>query len=197
MSVIQDGKGTKNLAKVDGEGRLHTESVVQTFAEKVAFDGDSYNINTGTINLTSANTSGTLYMKNTGSENIVITAFFYLLGNTNGTGDTLVRVFRNPTTGTLISGGTAITPVNRNFGSAKALSATVLKGAEGDTVTNGTVVVESLFSGQGRQTVAVGAIILVPGNTIAFTIKPPTGNTSMDVQFAMAVYRQNPNLGET
>jgi hypothetical protein len=196
MSIIQDGRGTKNNAKVDGEGRLHTEGVVQTFAEKVAFDGDAYNINTGNINLTSANTSGTLYMTNTGSENIVITAFFYLLGNTNGTGDTLVQVFRNPTTGTLISSGTSFSAVNRNFGSAKNLAATILKGAEGKTVTDGDVIVESLFSGQGRQTVTVGAIILVPGNSIAFTIKPPTGNTSMDVQFAMAAYKQNPNLGE-
>jgi hypothetical protein len=186
---IKDGAGSGLSAKVSKEQRLHTLSVSETIAAHHAFDGHAYNFNTGTINLTSANKSALAYIKNNEDDPLVITGFFYLLGNTDGTGDTLVQIERNPTGGTLISGGTAQAPVNRDFGSNNTLTADALKGAEGSTLTGGTVAIESIFSGVGRQAVIVGAIVLRKGNSVGITITPPASTTDMDVQLAMALYK--------
>ena len=61
---IIDGTGTGAKVKVDSANRLHTHSVTEDLIEYAASQGDSYNINTGTINLTSATESALLYFKN-------------------------------------------------------------------------------------------------------------------------------------
>jgi hypothetical protein len=188
--IIKDGKGSGVSAKVSSTNKLSVLAVSEDIAAHHAFEGNAYNINTGTINLTSANKSALLYVKNLEEKDLIINAFFYLLGNSNITGvDTLVQVERNPTGGDLISGGTAFLPVNRHFGSKNTLNVTCLKGAEGDALSGADdIVVESLFSGVGRKTVAVGAIIVPRGTSVGVTITPPTGNTSMNVQMALAAY---------
>jgi hypothetical protein len=189
--ILKDGVGKGFYAKVDSTNRLHVDASQLPRSSVAAFDGNAYNINTGTINLTGTTNSGLLYVKNTGEKTIVIASFIYLLGNTDGSGDTLVQVIRNPTAGTLISGGSEITPVNRNFNTSKTAAATVLKGSHGSTVTDGTVVIESIFSGVGRQVVNVGAVILNKNNTIAIKVQAPTGTTDMDVQLAISCYEES------
>jgi hypothetical protein len=80
--------------------------------------------------------------------------------------------------------------INRNYGSAKTLSlTTIYRGAEALTLSGAdAVAIESLFSGQGRQTVPV-PIVIPNGQSVGITVTPPTGNTSMVVQIAMAVYK--------
>jgi hypothetical protein len=186
---IEDGTGSGYKAKVDNQFRLSTDALTVDESVSQTFEGVAYNVNTGTINLTSANPSATLFLKNDAEDDLVITALFYLLGNTTGgSGDTLVQIIRNPTAGTIVSAGTDFEAVNRDFGSANSLEATLKKGAEGSTLTDGTVVIESIFSGVGRQTVAVGALVLRPGNSIGYIVTPPSGNTSMDTQWAMSCY---------
>lgn len=188
---ITDGQGSGREAFVQqlyGKNRLNTHTVEELPVEMATFNGLAFNINTGSISLTSAGSSSLLYLKNNEDLNLVITAFFYLLGNTNGSGDTVVQVIKNPTSGTLVSGGTSFDAVNRHFGSTRVLSATLLKGSEGSTLTDGSVAIESLFSGVGRQTVSVGAIIIPKNKSVGIKITPPTGNTNMTVQMAMAVY---------
>lgn len=187
-TYLKDGTGKGYQAKVDINNRLEVSSITETISANKTHLGYSYNINTGTIALTSANESALLYLKNTGINPIVITALFYLLGNSDGTGDTLVQVIKNPTTGTLVSGGTTVTPINRHFSSSRALTATTKKGVEGSTITDGTVVIESIFNSVGRKTVSVGAIILTQGNSIAIEMTPPSGNGAMNVQMAIALY---------
>lgn len=191
---IKDGSGKGYEARVTENQRLSTITVSESIAATHAFTGDAYNVNTGTINLTSANKSALFYFKNNEDQDIVITAFFYLLGNTDGTGDTLVQIERNPTGGTLVSGGTSFSPVNRDFGSKNTLTVDCLKGAEASTLTGSDgVAVESIFSGVGRQTVSVGAIVLRKGSSVGITVTPPASNTDMDVQIAMAIYKKTEN----
>jgi hypothetical protein len=185
---IQDNTGDGYGAKVDSHNRLWTDSLVVDESVSATFEGNAYNVNTGTINLTSANPSAVLYMQNDGNEDVVVTALFYLLGNSNGSGDSVVDVYRNPTAGTIVSSGTNFAAINRDFGSANDLEAVLKKGAEGQTITDGTVVISSIFSGVGRQVVAVGALILRPGNSIGIVVEPPAGNTSMDIQAALSCY---------
>lgn len=191
-STIIDGTGTNNAARVTPENRVETLSVTETIAAHHAHNGEAYNINTGNIALSSANKSALWYFKNNEDQPVTITAFFYLFGtNTSGSGDTLVQIERNPTGGDLISGGTAFVPVNRDFGSNRTLTATCLKGAEGDALTGGTVVIESLFNSAspGRQPISVGVIVLRQGNSIGITVTPATSTAAMNVQIACSIYR--------
>ncbi len=188
---IQDGTGTGYRAKVDSSNHLHTRSVNVSGGTDSAINGDLFNVNTETINLTSANASALLYMKNTDTVPWIVNRVFYNAGpSTNGTGDFLAEVIANPTTGTLISGGTATTPHNLNFGSSYALTGTVLKGAEASTITDGTVRVSTIIPVAGtRVLISFDSIVLDVGSSIAVRITPQTSNTSMDIQVGFNLYR--------
>jgi len=188
---IQDGTGTGNRAKVDAKNRLHSFSTIETGGTEAAIEGDLYNVNTGTISLTSANPSALVYMKNTDSVPWIYNRVFYNAGpSTGGSDDFLAEVIANPTEGTLISAGTALTPFNLNFGSSKELLSTTLKGAEGSTATDGTVRVSTIIPSSGtRVLIAFDSIILPPGSSIAVRITPQAGNTAMNIQVGFNLYR--------
>jgi len=188
--IINDGKGTGYQAKVDVNNRLQTLSVSLAAAQASAIEGDTYNINTGTINLTSANESALLYLKNNGIKDIHVTTIGYLLGNsTGGSGDLDLNVKRNPATGTIVSGANAVdVNINKNFGSTKTLTIDAFKGAEGSTLTNGDIAYYSLQPNSGRAyLINTGTLVIPQGSSIGISIIPQTGNTSMDVQVFLAV----------
>jgi hypothetical protein len=188
---IQDGTGTGYRAKVDSDNHLHTRSISESGGTDAALSGNLYNVNTETVELTSANASALVYMKNTDTVPWVVNRVFYNAGpSTGGTGDFLAEVVANPTTGTLISGGSALTPHNLNFGSSQELTGTVLKGGEGSTITNGTVRVSTIIPVAGtRVLIGFDSIILDVGSSIAVRITPQTSNTSMDIQVGFNLYR--------
>jgi hypothetical protein len=190
--IIQDGSGKGYATKVDSNNRIHTDSVTFGRSELEVEIGNGYNINTGVINLTSANKSAILYFINNEDDPIVITSMFYLIGNsTGGTGDVLATVLRNPTTGTLIDGAVAaeMPAVNRNFGSSRTLSSNTYKGAEGNTFTNGTKIIESIFNqSPQRHVLNVGDLVLTKGSSIGFDITPAASNTSLDVEIAFSCF---------
>jgi len=187
---IIDGTGSGKKAKVDNGNRLHTHSVSESIIEFAALNGESYNINTGTITLTTANESAVLYFKNNGENPINIASVGYLLGNsTGGAGDLLATVYLNPTTGTIVSGATDVDiNVNKNFGSSKVLAVDAYKGAEGNTITNGGDAYYSLLNGAGKQyVISTGTVVIPKGSSIGVSITPQTGNTNMDIQVFMSV----------
>lgn len=188
---IQDGTGSGQRAKVDIKNRLHTFATVETGGSEASVEGDLYNINSGTINLTSSNQSSLLYMKNTDSVSWVVNRVFYNAGvSTGGTGDFLAEVVANPTLGTLISAGADLAAYNLNFGSSRQLTATSKVGVEGSTVTDGQVRVGTIIPTSGtRVLIAFDSIILEPGSSLAVTITPQTGNTSMNIQVGLNLYR--------
>ena len=190
--LLQDGK-TGNTAQVDSDNRLQTFASTQTESTFAAFNGDLYNINTGTINLTSANASGLLFMSNTDTRDWVLTRVFYNIAtSTGGSGDMLAEVIANPTAGTLISAGAAVTPHNLNFGSPKSLVATALSGVEGSTITDGVTRISTIIPSSGtRVLLQFDSVIVPPAASIAIKITPPTGNTSMDLQVGFNLHRVN------
>ena len=193
MSTVQDGTGQGFTAKVDKTNRLLTRSASQNHASEETALGNGYNFNTGSITLTSANKSALVYAQNGETDPLVITGFFYLIGeSTSGSGNMLIQVERNPTGGTITS-GTDQAPVNRNFSSSNTLSnSTFKKGAEVFMLTGGTVCVETLLpnEGQGRHSILVDDIILGPGDAIGITITPAGSNTSQAVMVAMSIYKE-------
>lgn len=188
---IKDGTGSGHRAKVDSKNRVAARSVTETGSTTAALVGDLYNINTETISLTSSGASSLLYIKNTNLVPWVVDRIFYNAGvSTGGSGDFLAEVIANPTTGTLISAGTAITPHNLNFGSTKSLTAITLKGAEGSTITDGTVRVSTIIPASGtRVLISFDAIILEAGSSLAIKITPQTGNTAMNIQVGLNLHR--------
>jgi hypothetical protein len=191
MEQIQDGTGKGYTAKVNSDNQLEVTSVSTQAEESASGKGFSYNINTGIITLTNATKTPVLYIKNNEGYDLVIGTLIYQTGaSTGGSGNILVDVFRNPTLGTIVSNASAVEMnINRNFGSSRALAVNAYKGATGNTMTDGTKAFESILAtATQRIAVSTGAIIIPKGSSIGINITPPTGNTSMAVEFAVACY---------
>ncbi len=188
--IIQDGRGTGNKAGVNPQGKLVTIAVTESIGAHHSFEGEGYSINTGTISLTNANKSAIQYLKNNEDEPLIVNVICYFLGtSTGGAGDVLVQVERNPTGGTIVSGASTITPINRDFSTARTLTADSYKGAEDQTLTGGTVIDQGLFSSVGAKIMETQSYVLRKGNSIGVTITPQPSNTAMNVQCAMSLYR--------
>lgn len=195
MEQIQDGRGTGSALKIDIEGRAHVDSIATQREEAQSQRGYAFNLNTGNITLTNGATkNAVMYVKNNEDYTLVITNIFYILGNTtSGTGNCYVEIVRNPTTGTIISGATAVTiSENKNFGSSKTLDATAYKGATGLTFTNGSDYAATILNaGPQRVVITGGSITLPKGASIGINYTTPTSNTSQIVMFAMACYLED------
>lgn len=149
VEIKNSGPGGDIGAHVNQNNQVHTFSISQSEAKDANSKGNAYNINTGTIGLTANTESAILWLKNdespvNGESTIIIDAIAIGIGTDDSgatrTEKTTITVVRNPTTGTLIDGATAVDiNQNRNFGSTNTLSSTTLayKGAEGNTFTNG------------------------------------------------------------
>lgn len=187
---IKDGNNGY-IAQVDAQYRIRTFATTEAEETYESFNGNSYNINTGAITLTSANESSVLYIKNNESFPLVISKLFYLIGNsTGGTGDMDITVVRNPTGGTLISNAVAVDiNQNRNFGSSNTLDVLAYKGVEGDTCTGGNDIIFSIFNQSAtRAALDVGTIIIPKGSSIAVQVDPGASNTSLRVAIAAQVF---------
>ena len=114
--------------------------------------------------------------------------FFNFGPSTGGAGIILVEVIRNPSVGTLISGGTDIASRNRNFGSSSTLAADVKGGAETDTITDGERFFD-IFEFPSKQFPIPVDISIPKGSSIAIRITPQPGNTSMDVIIGARVFK--------
>jgi hypothetical protein len=139
MPIVKDGTGSGKLAKVDATNRLATRSIFSTQQQEGAENGDAYNINTGDIALTTAGASAIMWFKNTGARAFHVDAIAAGIGTLPSPAEvTTLTLVRNPTAGTIVDNTLAVAMnENRNFGSSNALSATVYKGAEGYTFTDG------------------------------------------------------------
>lgn len=175
---IEDGKGSGKLAEVDDNNRLQVGSVSNTAGQKAAENGDFYQIGVPLVTLTSANESAILYVKNNGESDIKVTdVVIFCDTSTGGAGMVELRLYRQPNG---ISTGTATVPLNTNFGSANVLEVDSEFGAEGATVSGGTFVANTLVRSEERSQFPL-SWILPRGTSIAITVVPPTGNTSMRI----------------
>ena len=192
MTIIKDGSGKGNTAKVDSSLRMHTLSISKPNSERATAVGDSYNINTGVIGLTSTTASGVLYLKNNETRDLIIEALAVGVDSAGTTTSmTEVTVIRNPTAGTLISGATAVDMnANRNFGSSNALASTSLayKGAEGDTFTNGTDIALFLQQPGTRGYYAID-MELEKGSSIGIKMDTDTSGGTTNVYVALILHR--------
>lgn len=198
---LKDG-ATGNVAKVDANRRLQGATISEGEKDHACDSGiaQKYNINTGDLTLTNATKTSVLYIKNTGSYDIVVTSLIYNLGaTTSGTGDVLIEVIRNPTAGDIVSNANNVSvgpgvSANQNFGATNTISGNFYKGASGETAfTDGAVSVTTRSSSNtGRIVISLGAVVIPQGIALGVNYTPPTSNTSQKVQFAAACYVRTP-----
>lgn len=195
--IIKDGAGTGNQTKVDDNKRLHVDASSRNQDQQAALLGNSYNINTGSITLTSDSESAVLYIKYTGEKSFIIKEILGIITNsTGGTGEASMSIIKNPSTGTIISGASDVdTNENRDFSSANIIDGVAYKGAEGNTLTNG-----SVFASTTRTAftapIAFDASIIVlrKGNSIGVKFTPPSGNTSQSIKVAVTCFESETDV---
>ena len=169
--IYSAGASVKGLI-VDSTGSALVRATSQTRSQEAAVAGDSFNIGSGIINLTTANESALIYYKHFEAQELVIDSLIIGIEN-NGTdvnNTALVKVKSNATAGTIVSTATAA-PIryNRNFGEVSALDNSIIyAGAEGHTITDGTDW-GYLYANSGRNVIPLD-IVLNRGNSFGVTL---------------------------
>jgi len=188
--IIKDGTGDNYSAKVDSNNRLHTKSVTETNFEDAVSMGNGYSYNTGIINLTSDNESAILYIKNNSDKIMHIQTSIVQIGkSTNGTTTDIVATsYFNPTGGTIISDASAAIVSNFNLSSSNQFAGDTYKGAEGKTLTGG-VTLQDLFISPSREEL-ISFLQLPKGQSIGLSFTPPSGNTSINVQWQVFFHEE-------
>jgi hypothetical protein len=195
MAVIESGGVTPYKLVVNSEGRGNIQSHQISNADAEAIAGNGYNINTGDITLTNATKITAIYLKNTGTKDIIVTAFIYLTGNSTGgsaTTDFLYTAIVNPTAGDIITNANDVdVNINRRIGSSNTLTCQAYKGAQGETaVSGGSTLFGTRLSGSGRQSIPF-LVALPAQQSLAVDITPKTSNTNLIFQIALACYERN------
>jgi hypothetical protein len=191
-TLIQDGRSS-NTARVSSDGRLYSVSVTESEAIHANDEGQAYNLNTGEVALGTGE-SGFMYIKNNSDTPLIIESVIIGIGSGgthSATSKPKVRMYRNPTTGTLISGAGAMAiNENRNFGSSNELNATVYQGVSGSTVTNGDVAV-FLYATEGGRSVYPINLALPKGTTIAISVDPNLASGTVNVYGAIICHEHS------
>jgi hypothetical protein len=178
---IIDGTGSGKKAQVDDNNQLHTFSITETEQRAGTELGNEYNINSGTINIsTNSTTRNTiLYFKNDEDTDFVISAVAVGLGTRSATVSDAANIWivRNPTSGNTITNANDVDiNSNANFGSSKTLKSTTLayKGADSEGATSGGSDHALLYMTDGRLYATLN-IVVPRGSSLAVEVD---GNTS-------------------
>lgn len=187
--IIESGDNNAYKAIVDKDGLLNVKAFNQTLEQREVELGNSWNLNTGTINFGNSTQNAVFYVKNNEKEVLIVTAYIFLFGNsTGGSGDGLVQIIENPTGGT-IQNATVGVPKNRNLGKGqKALNVDWRIGDGTKTSSGGSVIIESLFASPLNRKVVSVPTALPTGSSLSILYTPQSSNTSQNVQFAAAAY---------
>jgi len=190
---IEDGSGRGFSVAVDSELKLRTRSITESEFDKSTSDGDAFNINTFFITVTGSTETPLLYLKNNEDQDLVIAAWFIGTDNSSGTATrlSLLEVYPNVTSGTIISSGNDVIAVNRAVGSSGTLNADIKSGGDGFTA-DVSGITPVLFQTQGSSARAFGnvQIVIKKGGSLLVTYRQ-YGLTSIDIYTGFQVYKAN------
>jgi hypothetical protein len=169
MTIIRDGSGSGFEARVTSSNRLSVSS--STSSSFAVVSGETQGAFSAcaqqNISLTAASgESGVLYVAP--AEIPFALGAFAVGSDVSG----VWRAYAAPTGGTLISSGTAVNAVNLNLGSGRVFGGTVLRGADGLTVTGGAVMFYGEVAAGFNTLDTAGALIVPPGTSVALTFVP-------------------------
>jgi len=180
---VESGSGITNVAKVGSNLRLWIDAVQKTAENEAIDNGDGYNLNTGQIVLSA--TTAVMYVKNNEDKSLFISSIAIGIGTGSFSDNVEIFIVRNPTAGTMITAGISIDQnANRDFGSAKTLTADAFKGASGETFTDGTDTILIAQNGQGRVFANIN-MVLQKGNSIGVRINPNLSSGSVEAYAAL------------
>lgn len=164
--IIEDGTGKGYKSKVNKENRLEVDaSVVDEIAVISENEGRAFVIATeGFVSLSTTAEHGIMYLKYEGDGVLHIDSI-----RTCGTGAQRWKMYKDSTAGTLISGGTDVTANNLNFSSSNNLVSIQKRGADGSTVTDGTIIENWINNGGHSIEEFKGALILAKGDSLSIT----------------------------
>lgn len=172
---------TGDVAKVDTTHRLWTRAVAESPAHEAVLLEDHYLITSGIVNLGTANTTSIIYLQNDEVSDLFIDRIIVTCQNsTDGTESFyLLSGTKNPT-GMTNGTGVSANLRNSNFGSTKVLAETSEIGQDTASTDGGTGIFIGSFRVE-RTDFIDQRMLLQKGNSIAFEITPPPGNTSVNV----------------
>lgn len=188
--ILNSGAGKNYSAEVDVTNKLAVRSITESESVESTDLGNAYNINTGTIGLTSSTESAILYYKHNEDQPIIIEALAVGIGSAGTVTDSsVITLIKNPTTGTIISGASAVDMnENRNFSSSNTLlNSLAYKGAEGNTFTDGDDVGIFYQSAGGRLFASIN-FELRKGNSIGVKIDTNTSSGTTNVYAALVAF---------
>ena len=187
---IIDGTGSGYRAKVDNKNRLVVTAAAEDVKYYITRAGFGFIVSSNPVTLTSDSESAVLYFKTNEDSDILIADLTIKFGpSTGGSGVILGKEYAAPTGGTLLSDANSIYIPNLNDGSSATVDPGTVcyAGDEGKTVTGGVDIITQIYlpnSVESRQDV----FIVKKGNSFAYKITPPTGNTSMTLFISFGIY---------
>lgn len=191
QSLIVDGR-TSESARVNNDGQLSTFAQIITNSLAASIKGDRYNIGAdGFVTLTDDVETPLVYIRNNEPETTgwAITLISLTTGASDGTGEWNVSFYPNPTSGTIITGGTDALIVSQNLASQTPLEATAKIGATGQTLVGNVKVDRLVPVAPASLSIPLDAIVMPPGTSFAMTATPPSGNTSMTMDVGVSMLR--------
>ena len=190
--TIRDGKGKGYLAAVNADNQLITRSTAVEQRLHSSIDGHYFEATTGQIDVTTANETPMIYIKNqsTDSDEVIVIdrVFIDTWDSTGGSGGGTIMYYRNPT----ISGGTDIIPVDSNYGSGNVMVGTFKKSMT--TLTDGNTWWWGNVGEDAGMVVEEGRIVIPPGYSMGISYTAPASNTSQYVAINVAMYVLNTEL---
>lgn len=179
---IQDGTGSSRKAKVTTRNRILTESITEERAVYNSIvDGKTFVVFTDFISFTGSGTNqyGLLYIKNTSDQLMLVHHVKIWSGTLNQTAR--IRMYDDPTTGTLISSAITANIMNINMGSSQEFEGIAYQGnAATQTVTNGEIMGNHYIGSGNQQLLAMmwnGAMVIPKNSSMAITVQPDNAAT--------------------
>ena len=184
---IVDGTGGGYRARVTANNRLSTSGIFLNLTEAATETGDTYNINSNETIITGGE-SALFYIKNQENTNLIISSIVVNIMDYTGTaGQPILKIYRNPTSGTLISTATAANQQNRNYGSNQSLTADCYQGIDGSTISGEDNVIPVYLPSTAAVTlVDFSTIVVLPkGAALGISYTPPAGITNTKIIVAV------------
>ena len=189
-ATIQDGSGNCNFAKVDSKNRLHSGTVSRTERDAAIADGRMFITNSTLIELTSATETPIYYMKNNDNRKLYLDIFDITVGTSDSPGDIIVKTHAgiDEDNSTLVTNARPALVGNANLASQETFDGIVYSGQPGDTIVGGAVFNNIIMKENDSRFTVQTSAVLPKGINAAFSVVPPTGNTSMKVSLLFIIY---------
>ena len=187
-TIIQDGTGTGTKLKINSEHKLEALSVnVTKINHQSQAGGKAFSLGTDgplPFTLVAGTEHALLYVKNDGEMPLVVKVCVVSQDQAG-----YYRLYRNPTTGTLIDSGTATTSKNFNFGSSTVFEGSIIKAdVQSRTFTDGTAITYSRNPAGVQPLDFYGSVVIPKGSSFGITFDPLVATVADQVSVFFYTY---------